>query len=59
MVKPQYLRWLIAEEGITFSDGIPIACYRLEYNTDEDIFIFRVKFCIATPLGCIFLPKML
>lgn len=37
MVKPQYLRWLIAEEDVTFSDGIPIACYRLEYNTDEDI----------------------
>jgi hypothetical protein len=37
MEKPQYLRWLIAEEGITFSDGMPLTCYRIEYNTDEDI----------------------
>jgi hypothetical protein len=36
--QPKYINWFINESNITFEDGIPIICYRLDYKVDEDAF---------------------
>jgi hypothetical protein len=36
--QPKYINWFVKENNITFEDGIPITCYRLDYKIDEDAF---------------------
>ena len=36
--KPQYIKWIIKENGIVFEDNIPLNSYRIDYDdTKEDI----------------------
>lgn len=37
MERPQYIDWLITEEGISLNDGSPITCFRIDYSDDESI----------------------
>lgn len=37
MKKPLYLDWIIKEDGITIEGDIPIKCYKIDYNDDEEI----------------------
>ena len=38
MEKPKYIDWLVSEEDIVFEDGIPLNCYKLDYNTNAAFF---------------------
>jgi len=35
--RPQYLNWIVKEDGVVFEDQQPLNCYRLSYEIDEDI----------------------
>lgn len=36
--KPQYINWIIKENGIVFEDNVPLNSYRIDYdNTREDV----------------------
>ena len=37
MDRPQYLNWIVKEDGVVFEDQQPLNCYRLSYEIDEDI----------------------
>lgn len=37
MDKPEYLHWIIKEEGIIENNSIPIKCFRIEYNNDSEV----------------------
>ena len=37
MNRPQYVDWIIEEEGVVFEDQIPLHCYRLSYEIDDTI----------------------
>lgn len=37
MNKPQYINWLIEEHEIKIKDNIPIKCYKINYEENEDI----------------------
>lgn len=37
MNKPEYLRWIIKEDGVIKDNSIPLKCYRIEYNNDPDV----------------------
>ena len=37
MDRPQYLNWIVKENGVVFEDQQPLNCYRLSYEIDEDI----------------------
>lgn len=38
MLAPKYINWLVSEKSVTFRDGVPLICYKLDYKTDETIF---------------------
>jgi hypothetical protein len=38
MQKPQYIKWLIEEKGVTFEDGMSLNCYKLDYLFDDEVF---------------------
>ena len=36
--RPKYINWIIKEDGVLFKDGIPLSCYKIEYDiTNEDV----------------------
>ena len=35
---PKYLKWFIKEDNVVFEDGVPLVCYRLEYEDNTEIF---------------------
>lgn len=37
MEKPQYIDWLVKEDGIVIKDNIPLRCYRIDYKEDDSI----------------------
>ncbi len=37
MNKPEYLRWIIKEDGVIKDNSIQLKCYRIEYNNDPDV----------------------
>lgn len=37
MDRPQYLKWIVKEDGVVFEDQQPLNCYRLSYEIDEDV----------------------
>lgn len=37
MNRPKYIDWLVEETGITLEDGVPINCYRIDYQINNDI----------------------
>lgn len=37
MDRPQYLKWIVKEDGVVFEDQQPLNCYRLSYEIDEGI----------------------
>lgn len=37
MERPQYISWLIREDGVIFEDQQPLNCYRLSYEIDDGI----------------------
>lgn len=37
MERPEYLKWLIEEDGVVLDNGEPIKCYKLDYTDDEEI----------------------
>lgn len=37
MDKPQYIKWFIEENEIKIKDNIPIKCYKINYEENEDI----------------------
>lgn len=39
MNKPRYINWFVCESSVTFEDGVPISCYKLDYIVDEDVFL--------------------
>lgn len=36
MEEPQYIKWLTIEHNVTFNNGVPLDCYRLDYEADEN-----------------------
>jgi hypothetical protein len=38
MQKPKYIKWLVKEKGVTFENGLPLNCYKLDYLFDEEVF---------------------
>jgi hypothetical protein len=38
MDKPKYIKWLVKEEDIKLEDGYGLNCFRLEYETNEEVF---------------------
>lgn len=39
MSAPKYINWLVSEKAVTFRDGVPLICYKLDYQTDETVFV--------------------
>lgn len=37
MDKPQYINWIVKENGVVFEDQQPLNCYKLSYEIDDDI----------------------
>lgn len=37
MDRPQYVNWIIREDGVVFEDQQPLNCYRLSYVRDDAI----------------------
>lgn len=37
MDKPQYINWIVKEDGVVFEDQQPLNCYKLSYEIDDDI----------------------
>ena len=37
MEKPQYIDWIVEENGIVIKDDIPLKCYKIDYKDDESI----------------------
>lgn len=37
MEEPQYLKWLIKEDGVQLNKGFPVICYRIDYNSDATV----------------------
>lgn len=35
MERPQYIHWLIKEDGVVFEDQQPLNCYNLSYEMDD------------------------
>lgn len=35
MDKPQYINWIVREDGVVFEDQQPLNCYRLSYVIDD------------------------
>jgi len=35
--KPQYIKWIAKEQGVTFEDGVPLNCYALDYTLDDNV----------------------
>lgn len=35
---PRYINWFVEKNNITLEDGVPISCYRLDYNMDDDVY---------------------
>ncbi|MBR2131945.1 MAG: DUF1837 domain-containing protein [Oscillospiraceae bacterium] len=38
MDRPQYINWIVRENGVVFKDQQPLNCYRLSYVIDDTIF---------------------
>ncbi len=38
MYKPQYINWIVKEDGVVFEDQQPLNCYKLSYEIDNNIF---------------------
>lgn len=38
MNRPKYINWFVENSNIILEDGIPITCYRLDYEMDEDVY---------------------
>lgn len=38
MKAPKYICWFVAENSITFEDGVPLSCYKLDYKIDDTVF---------------------
>lgn len=38
MSAPKYINWFVAESAVTFQDGVPLSCYKLDYKADEAVF---------------------
>lgn len=37
MDRPQYISWIVREDGVVFEDQQPLNCYRLSYAIDDAI----------------------
>lgn len=37
MDRPQYVNWIVREDGVVFEDQQPLNCYRLSYVKDDAI----------------------
>lgn len=37
MDRPQYVNWIVREDGVVFEDQQPLNCYRLSYVRDDAI----------------------
>lgn len=37
MGEPEYLKWIVEKKGVIFNNGIPVKCYKVEYNNDPAI----------------------
>ena len=37
MDRPQYVNWIVREDGVVFEDQQPLNCYRLSYVIDDAI----------------------
>ncbi len=37
MDRPQYINWIVKEEGVVFEDLQPLNCYRLSYVIDNTV----------------------
>ncbi|WP_294855273.1 Hachiman antiphage defense system protein HamA [uncultured Oscillibacter sp.] len=37
MDRPQYIKWIVSEDGVAFEDQQPLNCYRLSYVMDDAI----------------------
>lgn len=37
MEQPLYIQWLVKEHQVTFEDGVPLDCFRLDYQIDDVI----------------------
>lgn len=37
MERPSYIDWITEEKGVTIKDGIPIKCYRIDYEEDDAV----------------------
>lgn len=37
MEEPQYLKWLVKEDGVQLNKGFPVTCYRIDYNSDAEV----------------------
>jgi len=38
MNKPQYINWIVKEDGVVFEDNYPLFCFRLSYDINDNIF---------------------
>ena len=38
MNKPQYINWIVKEDGVVFEDNYPLFCFRLSYEINDNIF---------------------
>lgn len=34
--RPQYIGWIIEENGIVFEDNVPLKCYRIDYDDSQE-----------------------
>lgn len=37
MKRPQYINWIIEEIGVKIKDNIPVQCYKIDYEKDDDV----------------------
>lgn len=37
MERPQYINWIVEEDGVVLEDQQPLNCYKLSYEIDESI----------------------
>ena len=37
VTQPKYLRWIVKEEGIVLDSGETVKCFRIDYNSDDEV----------------------
>lgn len=35
---PKYIKWFVEKHTVTFEDDIPLTCYHLDYNFDDEVY---------------------